>query len=79
MKSFRPSVVLFFVLLVHSGCQEIVDPNCGGTDPLAQVVFYVELYNCDGELIKTFSSSEQDDFYDKVTSREIIHTCLYER
>ena len=121
MKSFRPYVVLLSVLLSHSGCEDIIDPNCNTmdpvnelewiteltrqvdescnsvqmslfratykrhtvfyiqvTDPLAQVVFYVELYDCDGVSIKKFGQNEQDSFYDKVTDRDIIYSCVSE-
>ena len=45
------------------------------TDPLASVVFNVELYNCEGVLVTTFEGSQQDEFYEKVKQKHIIYSC----
>jgi hypothetical protein len=45
------------------------------TAPDCSWVFSIDLFNCDGELIRHFSSSEQDAFYDRVSGRQKIYGC----
>ena len=43
-------------------------PNCNG-------VFSMDLFSCSGEIIRHFDSSEQDEFFDKVSDRQKIYSC----
>ena len=45
------------------------------TDPRVNTVFSVSLLNCEGELIKTFGPDDHEEFYRKVTEREVIYSC----
>jgi hypothetical protein len=45
------------------------------TAPACSWVFSVDLFNCSGEFVKHFNSSEQDQFYDKVSDRLKIYSC----
>ena len=45
------------------------------TDPRVNTVFSVSLLNCGGELIKTFGPDDHEEFYRKVTEREVLYSC----
>ena len=45
------------------------------TAPGCSWVFSIDLFNCNGEFIKHFNSSEQDEFFDKVSDRQKIYSC----
>ena len=45
------------------------------TDPLANSVFGAALWNCEGEIVRTFDYNERDEFNELVTNTIVLYRC----
>jgi hypothetical protein len=45
------------------------------TDPVCDGVFRIELFNCSGELVKTYDFSSADEFTQEVTNVKKLYSC----
>ena len=45
------------------------------TDPLCNSIFSVDLLNCNGKVIRHFSSEDREKFYNKVTNSKKLYSC----
>jgi hypothetical protein len=46
-------------------------------DPACNSVFGVELWDCNGDIVKEYKRGDQDIFASEVVSGEIIYSCKY--
>jgi hypothetical protein len=49
------------------------------TDPLCDGINLPTLFDCNGKAIKSFTESDYQDFYDKVTRDKVLYRCKTEK